>query len=116
MLGVLSIGLISSCATEEQQAKVNVLLVKQKQLKDELMEGYAKYKAGELTQKELAKLSERIQDNIEETKDAVEKLQEEGLGIGSLIAAVAIGVATRGRPASGPLAAVLNKLIGKKED
>jgi len=116
MLGVLSIGLITSCANAEQQLKVNALVEKQKELKNELMDAYKAHKAGKLTTEDLAKLSMKIQDNIEETKGEVEKLQAEGVGIGSLIGAVITGLALRGKPSSGPIALVLNRLLGKKED
>lgn len=117
LFAVLSLGVMTSCATAAQQEKVNVLLVKQKELKDELIVAYERHKEGKLTTKELSVLKDSIQNNIEATQKEVESLKEEGLGWGELVGAVAMGIVSRGIPSKGPLSAIFSMFASRgRED
>ena len=117
MSAVLSFGL-SSCLdlTEEQQSEINSLIDIQIDLKTKLALAIAKHKTGDLSTADLMGLKDEISENIQSTKDEVQKLRDSGMSIWDLAVATGIGVISRGIPSKGPLAKLFAVFTARRKE
>jgi len=107
---------VTACVSAEKQAEINTSLEKISTLSDDLEKAYKSYKDGTLKASEFKDLTTAIKTTIENTKDEVKKLKEDGVGWGSLIGATLIGIISRGSPSKGPLAALFSKFSARPSE